>query len=202
MAAVMNKPRRKTDGAAGAARAAGAADPTDPTDPTDMLAAIGSSAPSEAVDVSSLTHLVGYAASRAAIALKGVFKRHLGPLDLKVVDFSILVLVASNPEINQKQIGQALGMSAPALAVMVDRLAERGWVERVRSAQDRRAMHLHLTAAGQDLVRRAERIAATMEDSALQVLSAAERALLIELLLKVAGAKAGSHAAAPPASRR
>ena len=33
---------------------------------------------------------------------------------------------------------------------------------------------------------RAERISQTMEDAALQVLSAAERALLIELLFKVA----------------
>ena len=50
-------------------------------------------------------------------------------------------------------------------------------------------MHIHLTAAGRDLVQRAEKIAATMEAPALRMLSAAERALLIELLMKVAGGK-------------
>jgi len=143
-------------------------------------------APVDALDASRLTHLVGYAASRAAIEMRKVFARHMKPLDLKVVDFSILMLVAANPEVNQKRIGQALDISAPNLAVILDRLVERGWVRRVRSEQDRRAQHIHLTPAGRELVQRAERISQTMEDSALQVLSTAERALLIELLLKVA----------------
>ena len=148
--------------------------------------------PLEDLDASRLTHLVGYAASRAAIEMRKVFARHMQPLDLKVVDFSILMLVAANAEVNQKQIGQALDISAPNMAVILDRLAERGWVRRVRSEKDRRAQHIHLTAAGRELAQRAERIARTMEDGALQVLSPAERALLIELLLKVAGASRGA----------
>jgi DNA-binding MarR family transcriptional regulator len=144
------------------------------------------------LDASRLTHLVGYAASRAAIEMRKVFARHMKPLDLKVVDFSILMLVAANPEVNQKQIGQALDISAPNMAVILDRLVERGWARRVRSEKDRRAQHIHLTAAGRELVLRAERIARTMEDGTLQVLSPAERALLIELLLKVANASRGA----------
>ena len=147
-------------------------------------AAAGESA--SELDTSGLTHLVGYAASRASIELKKSFARHLGPLELKAVEFSILVLVATNAEVNQKRLGQALDISAPNLAVTLDRMAERGWVERVRSTADRRAQHVHLTAAGQLLVRRARRIAESMEAPALRMLSAAERALLIELLLKVA----------------
>jgi len=143
------------------------------------------------LDASRLTHLVGYAASRAAIEMRKVFMRHMKPLDLKIVDFSILMLVAANPEVNQKRIGQALDISAPNMAVTLDRLVERGWVRRVRSDKDRRAQHIHLTPKGRDLVQRAEKIALTMEDTALRVLSSAERALLIELLLKVvAGAPA------------
>ena len=142
--------------------------------------------PPAGLDQSRLTHLVGYAASRASIELKKSFARHLGPLGLKAVEFSILVLVAANPEVNQKQLGQALDVSAPNMAITLDRMVERGWVERVRSTRDRRAMLIHLTAAGRELVQRAERIAATMEHSALRMLSSAERALLVELLLKVA----------------
>ena len=142
------------------------------------------------LDQSRLMHLVGYAATRASIELKKTFAKHMGPLDLKVVEFSILVLVASNPLVNQKQLGQALDMSAPNLAVTLDRMVERGWVERVRSTLDRRAQHVHLTARGRELTQQAEKIAATMENAALRVLSPAERALLIELLLKVAWPKA------------
>lgn len=146
-------------------------------------------APPGGLDQSRLTHLVGYAASRAAIELRKSFTRQLGPLGLKVVDYSILVLVAANPEVNQKQLGQALDVSAPNMAITLDRMVERGWVERVRSTRDRRAMLIHLTAAGRELVQRAERIAATMENGALRMLSSAERALLVELLLKVAWSK-------------
>lgn len=139
----------------------------------------------EGLDPSRLTTLVGYAASRAAIELRKAFTQHLGPLGLKVLDYSILVLVASNPEVNQKQLGEALDVSAPNMAITIDRLVEAGWVERVRSTRDRRAMLIHLTREGRDLVQRAERIAATMEEDTLRRLSPAERALLIELLLKV-----------------
>jgi DNA-binding MarR family transcriptional regulator len=138
------------------------------------------------LDHSRLTHLVGYATSRASIELKKSFAKHLGPLELKAVEFSILVLVAANGEVNQKQLGRALDVSPPNMAVTLDRMVERGWVERVRSERDRRAMIIHLTKKGRELVQRAEKIAATMEDDALHGLTRAERALLIELLLKVA----------------
>ncbi len=143
-----------------------------------------------ALDDSRLTHLVGYASSRAAIRMRRVFTQHFAPLDLKVVDFSILMLVAANPKVNQKQLGQALDISPPNMAVTLDRLVERGWVERVRSTTDRRAMLIHLTKDGSALVARAEKIAATMENPALRALTSAERALLIELLMKVATGKA------------
>jgi len=145
------------------------------------------------LDASRLSHLVGYAASRAAITMRKIFARHMEPLDLKIVEFSILMLVAQNPQVNQKQLGQALDISAPNMAVTLDRMVERGWVERVRSMKDRRAQNIHLTAAGAQLVQRAEKIAATMEAPSLAMLSAAERALLIELLHKVASGKAAKR---------
>jgi len=145
------------------------------------------------LDASRMAHLVGYAASRAAITLRKVFAKHMAPLDLKIVEFSILMLVAQNPQVNQKQLGQALDISAPNMAVTLDRMVERGWVERVRSMKDRRAQNIHLTAAGAQLVQRAEKIAATMEAPSLAMLSAAERALLIELLHKVASGKAAKR---------
>jgi len=135
---------------------------------------------------SGLTHLVGYAATRASVELKKSFQRHLGPLKLKAVEFSILVLVDTNPEVNQKQLGRALDVSAPNLAVTLDRMVQQGWVRRERSERDRRAQLIRLTPAGQALVKRARKIALTMEQDALKVLSPAEQALLIELLHRVA----------------
>ena len=110
---------------------------------------------------------------------------------LTIQQFSILMLVADNGDVNQKQLGQALDISAPNMAVTLDRMAERGWIERVRSTHDRRAQQIHLTAAGRALAERTRKIAATIEEPALAGLSRAERALLIELLRKITPAGLG-----------
>lgn len=141
---------------------------------------------SGALNQSALLHLVGYAATRASVELKKTFKKHLGPLDLKAVEFSIMVLVDTNLEVNQKQLGLALDVSAPNLAVTLDRMVEQGWVRRERSERDRRAQLVQLTPEGRLLITRAREIAQTMEHEALRVLSPAEQAMLIELLQRVA----------------
>jgi len=138
------------------------------------------------LDDAALTHLVGYAASRAALELRKVFARHMEPFDLRIAEFTILMLVATNGDVNQKQLGDALDISPPNMAVTLDRMVERGWVERVRSTHDRRAQHVVLTARGRALAERTRRVSMTMEEPALAMLSAAERALLIELLRKIA----------------
>ena len=137
------------------------------------------------LDDSGLSPLVGYAASRAALELRKVFAAHMEPFGLTTQQFSILMLVADNGDVNQKQLGQALDISPPNMAVTLDRMAERGWIERVRSTRDRRAQQIHLTPAGRVLAERTRRISATMEEPALAALSRAERALLIELLRKI-----------------
>lgn len=139
-----------------------------------------------ALDESRLNCLVGYANTRASIELVKGFKRHLGPLHLKAVEFSILVLVDSNERVNQRQLGESLDVSAPNMAITLDRMAERGWIQRVRSTEDRRAQLIHLTPAGKQLLHRAEPVAHAMDREMTAMLSDAERLLLIELLLKVA----------------
>jgi len=142
--------------------------------------------PRRELDDSALVHLVGYAASRAALEMRKVFTRHMEPFDLRIAEFTILMLVATNGDVNQKQLGDALDISPPNMAVTLDRMVERGWVERVRSTHDRRAQHVVLTARGRALAERARRVSRTMEEAALAMLSSAERALLIELLRKIA----------------
>lgn len=141
------------------------------------------------LDTSSLDHLLGYCLTKAGLPTLRVFRRHVGePFDLRTVEFSLLLLLLDNPGASPKQVGQALAMSAPNVTVLLDRLAGRGLVERQRSATDGRSHELRLTDRGLDLARRAHAASRTMEDGLLQVLSPAERALLRELLVKLAAA--------------
>jgi DNA-binding MarR family transcriptional regulator len=76
------------------------------------------------------------------------------------------------------------------VTVLVDRLAARGLVQRQPSPDDGRATIVQLTGAGAELARRAQRASRTMEEGLLQALTPGERALLAELLQKLA--RAGS----------
>jgi DNA-binding MarR family transcriptional regulator len=72
-------------------------------------------------------------------------------------------------------------VTQPAITLLVNRLAERGWVERVPDPTDRRAVLVSLTAAGHEVFEqlRAEYRAllheemASLEDSEVETLAAA-----------------------------
>lgn len=145
------------------------------------------SLPSGSLDHSGLQHLLGYQLAQADIPTRTLFFKQIGdPLKLRPVEFSILMLVAFNPGATPKRLSQALAVSAPNLTVLLDRMADKGWIERRRSEADRRAQHIHLTAEGRKRARKAHEISLTMEQELLRHLSEGERAMLRELLAKVA----------------
>lgn len=144
-----------------------------------------------ALDESALAHLVGYHLAKADVPARRAFERHLGaPLRLQPVEFSLLVLLLANGSATPKQLSQALDVAPPKVTLLVDRLAERALLRRQRSAVDGRALDVLLTDAGRDLATQALRISRTMESTLLQSLSPAERAMLVELLAKLARAPA------------
>lgn len=139
------------------------------------------------LDQSSLKHVLGYHLAQADVPSKKVFFKHIGePLQLRPVEFTILMLVSYNDNVTQKQLSQALSVSAPNMTTLLDRMEERELLVRVRSETDRRAQNIRLTRKGSQLSRKAYEISLTMEHELLRPLSEAERAILIELLQKVA----------------
>ncbi|MEJ6023717.1 MarR family winged helix-turn-helix transcriptional regulator [Ramlibacter sp. PS4R-6] len=139
----------------------------------------------EAVDTSYLEGLIGYNARRAALAVIEVFLERMSVYDLRPVDFSVLSLVTHNPGITSRQLCTTLGILPPNLVGMVNALEKRDLVERHPHPSDGRAMGLHLTAAGQKLMRSAEKTAAQLEADAAGKLTPAEVKTLIRLLKKV-----------------
>ena len=139
----------------------------------------------EDIDTSFLETLLGYNARRAALAVIDRFLEGMEPYQLKPVDFSVLSLVAHNPGITSRQLCSTLGILPPNLVGMVNMLQKRELIARRPHPTDGRAMGLHLTPAGQKLVRDAEKTAASIEAGVASRLSAAELRTLIALLKKV-----------------
>ncbi|MDR3065659.1 MULTISPECIES: MarR family winged helix-turn-helix transcriptional regulator [Comamonas] len=137
------------------------------------------------VDASFLESLLGYNARRASLSLVGVFMRCMERFDLKIVEFSVLSLVGSNPGITSRQLCQQLAVLPPNMVGMIDALGKRGFLERRPHPRDGRATGLYLTAAGGELVETAEPELKNSETRAIAHLSAAEQAQLMELLQKL-----------------
>jgi len=139
------------------------------------------------LDLSPVEHLLGFRLALAEVGTRRVFQRHIGtPFQLRPVEFTLLMLLRANPAATPKRLAQALRLSPPNVTVLVDRLAGRGLVQRQRSPDDGRATILQLTDAGAGLAQRAFRASRNMEEGLLQALTPGERALLGELLQKLA----------------
>lgn len=146
--------------------------------------------PAGRLEEARLHHLIGYQAAQALIATTQVFIRQAGkPLDLRSVEYTVLTLINENPGSTSAQLAQALAVSAPNITAWIDRLEKRGLVERVPSKTDRRAQPLHTTRVGARLARQATQQLLDGEREAFAHLTEAERAMLIELLHKVARAR-------------
>ncbi|MFY3384763.1 MarR family winged helix-turn-helix transcriptional regulator [Paracidovorax sp. MALMAid1276] len=138
-----------------------------------------------AVDTCFLRTLVGYNTRRASLAIIEVFMERMAVYDLKVVDFSVLSLVAHNPGVTSRELCATLNVLPPNMVGLIAGLEKRGLIERRPHPSDGRAMGVHLTAEGADLTARAEVTAAQLEVDATARLTATERKTLIRLLQKI-----------------
>jgi DNA-binding MarR family transcriptional regulator len=139
----------------------------------------------EKVSTRYLETLVGYNARRAALVIIGEFLEKMAVYDLRTVDFSVLSLVTHNQGITSRQLCNTLGIQAPNLVSMITTLEKRGLIQRLPHPNDRRAMGLHLTESGQQLMRQAEKKASKLEQNATTQLTAVERKTLVQLLKKI-----------------
>ncbi len=131
--------------------------------------------------------LLGYQLAQAAIVTNGVFVRVVGkPLALSQVEFTLLKLVKKNVAVTPSRLARGLAITMPAITVWMGKLEQRGLVFRERSATDGRSQHFCLTPEGDALVSKAVALVLEAEKQTLGHLSAAEHAMLLELVRKVA----------------
>ncbi|GLZ54017.1 MarR family transcriptional regulator [Actinomycetospora sp. NBRC 106378] len=128
-----------------------------------------------------LTQLGTHAARR--------FGERVAAVDLTPPQAGLLRAVAREPGRSQQVLADRLGTPATRLVALVDALEQRGALERRRNPDDRRLYAVHLTEAGEDLVRDLGRLATEHEDALLATLDVDERRTLADLLGRVAAAE-------------
>jgi DNA-binding MarR family transcriptional regulator len=142
---------------------------------------------SEALDQSKLFGLVGYNLRHAYVLnVIPFFRKRMAKYHLKPVEYTILALVKANPNVNQKRLSQAINVSPPNLATLLDRLQTRKLLTRQRNPLDKRSQTLVLTPEGLRTCSKAEKTIEEMDLDATTALTETERLELLRLLQKMA----------------
>jgi DNA-binding MarR family transcriptional regulator len=82
----------------------------------------------------------------------------------------------------QQELGDALGVDANMVVLLLNELEDRGYVERRRDPEDRRRHRVQITRKGQAALARTEPARRAIEEEILGALTAEERATLASLL--------------------
>ena len=91
---------------------------------------------------------VGYLLKAAHSAIADHLASAVAPYELTFVQAVTLLHLRDGEAVNAAMLCERLRYDSGALTRVIDQLEERGWVERQRSAVDRRAVELSLTPAG------------------------------------------------------
>lgn len=105
-------------------------------------------------------------------------------LKLKLSDFSTLMVIGQFAPINGRQLSKLMDINTGTVSLYVQRLVERGLVEREQDLKDRRNWWLNLTPAGRAVFDQMMANAVQYTRDFLSTLTESEQKTLHELLLK------------------
>jgi MarR family transcriptional regulator for hemolysin len=123
-----------------------------------------------------------------ALALKGVradLDDRLMAVDSSFPTYLVLRHVHEHPGSSQRSLAARMGIEGPTLTHHLDRLAERGLLERVRAESDRRVSSAALTPEGVAHLRLASQVVDTFDAELRSLYDDAELELLHVLLGRI-----------------
>jgi DNA-binding MarR family transcriptional regulator len=91
---------------------------------------------------------LGFLLQRVRIAVLDDLDRELEPLGITAAQYVIMVRLAENELNSASGLCRGTSYDPGAMTRMIDRLERKGFVRRVRSADDRRKVDLELTPEG------------------------------------------------------
>lgn len=134
------------------------------------------------LDFDTLDGHLGYFLRRLQVHIFQDFIRGLAAFDVRPAQYSVMVLIASNPGRPQAIIARALNIERAALAKMLHELQGRGWIQRLPSVRDGRSHALFMTRDGEKALARIKSLALTHERRIERLIGPERRRELLNLL--------------------
>jgi Transcriptional regulators len=113
----------------------------------------------------------------------------LRPVGLSQARWRALMQIwRSRDPVTQAALADVLGVEAPTLVRLLDRLEKDGWVRRVTCAQDRRVRHLQLTPRARELCEQIDRLVNDLRDCFLAGVAGVELRQCVSVLQHIESA--------------
>ena len=143
------------------------------------------------IHMAGLDRQVGFVLRLAQVAVFKDLLAALKPFELRLADFSALLVIEANPGLKQQSLGEALRIQRPNLVAIIDQLEERGLVKRGAAPGDRRSYALTLTSAGTALLAKAKIVHARHEKRLAAAIGGFDSDALLTALTRIADVASG-----------
>jgi DNA-binding MarR family transcriptional regulator len=137
------------------------------------------------LDLGELNTHIGYFARRFQVWIFQDLIRELASAELRISHYSVLAIIEANPGLAQSEVAEAVGIEPARLVRVLDELERRGWIQRMRSATDRRSHALYLTQDGQQAFAHIKDLARQHETHVIERLGAAKYESLMRMLKQI-----------------
>lgn len=141
-----------------------------------------SPARAEKLSLGQLNHHLGFFLRRLQIWVFQDFIQTLAPMKVRTAQYSVLLIIETNPGRSQAAIGQTLGIERARLARLLHELERRKWISRHASGSDARKHSLHLTAEGEKALAKIKNLAEQHEVRLAERVGSKRHTQLMDLL--------------------
>jgi MarR family transcriptional regulator, transcriptional regulator for hemolysin len=136
-------------------------------------------------DMSDLRPELGYLLRDVARLLRKRFEQKAKHLGLTRAQWRVILYLSKNEGIHQAALADLLEIEPITLVRILDRLAERGLIERRQHPTDRRSWSLFLKDAARPLLVALSPVGEATREEALEGISEADRDRLVETLARM-----------------
>jgi DNA-binding MarR family transcriptional regulator len=128
---------------------------------------------------------IGFLVSDVSRLMRRVYDRRVEPLGLTRAQWRVLVYLFRREGVSQTELAANLEIEKPTLGKLVEKLEEKGWVERRVDERDQRARRLVITDAVRPMIERMKVLAESVNEDSMAGLGAEQERQFIETLLAV-----------------
>ena len=128
---------------------------------------------------------VGYQIRMVYRAMQRLLQTKIGPHGVTLGMWYYLRALWSEDGLTQRELSHRIGTMEPSTLSAIQIMERNGLVKRVRSREDRRKMHIHLTKKGRDLEKRLMPLAVEVVEASVAGFSPDEVRQLLKFLRSI-----------------